>query len=293
MFLTGSSTHMFACIDGRLHGWGRLSVALGLDRRSITTEPTPVERLGRMHHPGGIPEELIYDVAVGAGHSLVLATSGEVFAGGSNSRGQLGMGSQNNPFELFTLERSEDTSGIRFTAGGCGLLHSALVSADGGIYTTGQNEQGQLGVAGREDRFRLTRVTRGSVVSARVVTADCGGESSYCLTEDERVHAAGSNRFGQLGLGALPGSEEFAVVPLPSGRFARQLAVGERHVLVLCQDGAVVGWGENSLGQVLPGAKGDHVREPRVLDTLANRNVLALAVGRAHNVLVIGSAAAR
>jgi alpha-tubulin suppressor-like RCC1 family protein len=287
-FLSGASTHMFACVDGRLHAWGRLSAALGLDRRAITVEPTPVERAGSMRHPGGIPAELVYDVALGAGHSILLMASGEAFASGSNSRGQLGIGARNNPLEIATFEPPEGSERLRFMAAACGLLHSALVSTDGGLWVVGQNEQGQLGLPGKEDRFRLVRVERGSIAGARVVGVACGGECSYCITEDGRVHAAGSNRFGQLGLGAVAGSEELVAVPLPGGCKARQIAAGERHALCLCQDGTLCAWGENSMGQTTPGAKGDAVREPRLVDFGGGRKVLGIAVGRAHNVVVVG-----
>jgi alpha-tubulin suppressor-like RCC1 family protein len=291
VFLQGSSTHMFACIDGRLHAWGRFSAGLGLDRRAITTEPTPVERLGPMQHPGGVPEQLLYDVAVGAGHTLLLLASGEVFASGNNSRGQLGIGARNNPIEIGTFERPEGSERLRFSGAACGLLHSALVATDGTLWVMGQNEYGQLGLSGKEDRFRLTRVERGSVVGARVVGVACGGETTYCITDDGRVHATGSNRFGQLGLGAVAGSEELVAVPLPGNRPARQIAAGERHALCLCHDGTLLAWGENSMCQANASAKGDSVREPRVVELGAGRSVLGMAVGRAHNVAVVGIAA--
>lgn len=287
LFLCGSSTHAFACVDGRLHAWGRYTVALGLGRSSVTVEPTPVELLGPTRHQGGIPEELVRHVAVGAGHSWLLLASGELWGAGSNSRGQLGSGMRNNPYELDKLTRPDDVGAVRFVAAACGQLHSACVSADGGLYVAGCNEQGQLGLPTKEDRYRLTRVERGSTGGAQVVAVACGAECTYCLTADGRVHATGTNAFGQLGLGGLSGSFELTSVPLPDGRRAVQLAAGERHAMVLCEDGSLVAWGDNYLGQVTPGAKGEPVREPKLIPAPGPGRVVAVAVGRAHNVVLV------
>lgn len=67
-----------------LYIWGHAgrAAAAGLSRLEVTDVPTPVV----------IEDHDIVDVAVGEGHMIILTATGEVYAIGSNSNGQLGLG---------------------------------------------------------------------------------------------------------------------------------------------------------------------------------------------------------
>ena len=88
-----------------LHGWGGFSKALGQEKSSPTLAPLPIENLAGSRHAGGVPESLVRDVALSAGHTLLIMQSGEVFLSGSNARGQLGFGAPRNPYDTQTFER--------------------------------------------------------------------------------------------------------------------------------------------------------------------------------------------
>jgi alpha-tubulin suppressor-like RCC1 family protein len=101
----------------------------------------------------------------------------------------------------------------------------------------------------------------------RVRTVSCGDGFSAVLTVSGLVLTMGQYSHGRLGLGPIPtlntvnrrsaGGKRLAKYQLRPTRVllsidqpAVHLVCGESHVLVLLRDGSLVGWGQNSLGQV-------------------------------------------
>lgn len=100
-----------------LYVWGHASraAAAGLSGLGVTDEPMPII----------IEDHDIADVAVGEGHVLVLTTSSEVIVIGSNSNGQLGLGSAVKEVESWTKVSLEARGKIVAVA--AGLRSSFLV----------------------------------------------------------------------------------------------------------------------------------------------------------------------
>ena len=99
----------------------------------------------------------------GEGHTLALATSGEVFSWGDGDGGKLGHGSTDRsrrprPIEALrqtqaanraanpgpTSSAHEPVAAVKFVA--VGHRHSAVISRDGRLLTFGRGEQGCLGL---------------------------------------------------------------------------------------------------------------------------------------------------
>ncbi len=286
-FFGADATHILAVIEGRLHAWGRVSNALGIDTRSPTLEPKPVARMGSLSAGGGVGGEHIRQMVLSGGHSFALMADGSLLMTGGNSRGQLGMGARNNPYEVFVFTPPEGIQGVRFTAIACGTLHSAAVSDRGELYTTGRNEAGELGHELREDIYRFAPVTRGSIAGRRVVQVACSEQATFCITEDGVLHGTGSNGRGELGLGDLADTDQFVEIPLPEGRAVRQVTAGKFHVLVLCTDGALFGWGDNTHAQVTPGEKSRFVKTPTRLPGFDDQTVLGVSAGESHCLIMV------
>lgn len=101
----------------------------------------------------------IVDVAVGAEHTLALASDGTLLAFGCNARGALGIGAANlgehaTPKPVPTTET--------FTAIAAAGGHSVGLTAEGSVYTWGANNQGQLGASRAALRDELVRATNGT-----------------------------------------------------------------------------------------------------------------------------------
>lgn len=73
--------------------------------------------------------------------------------------------------------------------------HYAAVTADGGLWTAGSNEFGQLGTGDTEDRTEPVKVMES------VKTASAGTSHTVAVTESGEIWTFGSNTDGQLGIG--------------------------------------------------------------------------------------------
>ena len=87
-------------------------------------------------------------------------------------------------------------------------MHSLLIDAGGNVYTTGNNNKGQLCQGDLEDRDIFTRV--GGINNA--VAAGVGLDFTLILLSDGKVVGCGSNENGELGLGP-----DVAYTPTPDG----------------------------------------------------------------------------
>lgn len=131
--------------------------------------------------------------------------------------------------------------------GACGDTHCAFIDEDGGIWTWGDNDAGQLGTGtdtARAEPFQ-TPLTLGA---ERVVV---GGAHTLAIANDE-VWVWGRNDQGQLGLGDL--DNRLAPTRLDAVSGVTHVAAGRAHSLVRFSDRTVGAMGANDLGQLGTGA---------------------------------------
>ncbi|OAD61973.1 X-linked retinitis pigmentosa GTPase regulator, partial [Eufriesea mexicana] len=120
-----------------------------------------------------LPSPAIH-VACGGHHTVILAENGNLYCTGSNSSGQLGLGT--NFMELQTPKllprgalRNENITGIS-----CGESHTAVVTDCGNLYTCGDGRHGKLGLEENENNVHeLTFVSRYKELFVSHVA--CGG----------------------------------------------------------------------------------------------------------------------
>ncbi|XP_076277688.1 uncharacterized protein LOC143207795 [Lasioglossum baleicum] len=113
-------------------------------------------------------------VTCGGHHTIILADNGNLYCTGSNSCGQLGLGS--NVTELYTPKllprgalQNETVSHI-----GCGESHTAIVTDSGKLFTCGDGRHGKLGLEENENNVHeLTFAPR--YKDLIVLTVACGG----------------------------------------------------------------------------------------------------------------------
>jgi alpha-tubulin suppressor-like RCC1 family protein len=287
VYFGSDATHIFAVIDGHLHGWGRVPNALGIDTRSPTMEPKPVENVGSATRSGGIGAEQLKQLVLSTGHTIALLQDGTLVMSGGNARGQLGIGAKNNPYEVHVFTAPDHLAGLRFRIVGCSTLHSAAITEAGELFTTGRNDSGELGHDRLEDHFRFTHVTSGSVANKPAVQVACCDQSTLCLTADGMLHGAGSNKRGELGHGDLDHSSAFVQVPIPGGRTVKQVSAGRNHVVAWCHDGSLFSWGDNNYGQVTPGEKSRFVTTPTSVAGFESHDVLGVSCGEHHVVVMV------
>lgn len=147
--------------------------------------------------------KFITDIACGEWHSLVLTSSGELYAWGYNEFGQIGNGKSNDcqlsPYKLNGFD------GHKIKSISCGAYHSMALTVNGLVYSWGSNDWGQLGLPKvKESNNSVPQVINVKdhmnkpIKSSKIM---CGYEHSMFLSNRGDIYAFGRNDCGQIGNG--------------------------------------------------------------------------------------------
>lgn len=168
--------------DGSVWAWGPNNYGqLGDGATTDRSIPTRVT---------GLSNEVIA-VSAGAFHSLALDRSGNVWAWGNNSAGELGDGTtadRHTPVRVVGLNNP--------VAIAAGLNVSYAITQDGRFWAWGWNREGELGTGSLDSYSLLARPIEGLVGFQGIAG---GPGSAVALRSDGTVWAWGRNFEGQLG----------------------------------------------------------------------------------------------
>jgi len=195
-------------------------------------------------------------VGGGGTHSLGLKRDGSLWAWGSNSGGQLGIGAA-SPDTCTDYSNSGSTptpcarvpmrvgTATHWNVVAAGSAHSLGLQKDGTLWAWGSNLNGQLGVGSAP-----MEVTPKQVGTATNWSAIAGSLHSLALKSDGTLWSWGSGGFGELGLGATGDVGVPSQVPTGSSATWTAIAAGGSHSLALQSDGTLWAWGRNTSGQL-------------------------------------------
>ena len=221
--------------------------------------PTLVELPGQ---EGGVTQ-----VAAGFDDSLVLTASGQLYAFGLNSNGQLGtatnMGANEPNWPTLVTLPGQVGPVTQIAAGGS---HSLALTASGQLYAFGDNIVGQLGNATNNapSQYEYSRSLNPTPTlvtlpgqNGDITQIAAGGSHSLVLTTSGQVYAFGDNSRGQLGtatnsggFGAIPNpTPTLVALPGQDGRVT-QIAAGGSHSLVLTASGQFYAFGDGTGGDL-------------------------------------------
>ena len=162
-----------------------------------------------------------------------------------NAQGQLGSGTfggQAQPAKI------SGVSAVRAIAAGAQSTHA--LTADGQIYSWGNNSSAQLGTGTADSSASPVRTLAPG--SARYTAVVAAATHVAALASDGGLWVWGGNRFGQLGNGNIAVASDGTPkrVSFPDGSTARVTAVrlGFSSTLALREDGTVWLWGETRQG---------------------------------------------
>ncbi|CAB9507022.1 RCC1 and BTB domain-containing protein 2 [Seminavis robusta] len=135
-------------------------------------------------------------------HTGCLTDSGnggelELYTFGEGKFGRLGTGNERN---CHTPHLVEAMVGKKPRQVSCGGFHTAVVTEDGKLYTTGGGEHGQLGHNDRVNRLKPTFVQ--ALDGEFVSEITCGWSHSVALTAKGLVYTWGNSDHGKLGVGS-------------------------------------------------------------------------------------------
>ncbi|XP_070786972.1 retinitis pigmentosa GTPase regulator b [Enoplosus armatus] len=217
-------------------------------------------------------------IACGDEHTALITENGKLFMFGSNNWGQLGLGSKvtvNKP----TCVKALKSEKVQFVA--CGRNHTLICTAQGKVFASGGNSEGQLGLGDCDERTAFQRITffdsRGPI---KMLAA--GSNTSAALTESGKLFMWGDNTEGQIGLG----KESHASSPqeVSVGRPISWVSSGYYHSALVTVDGALYTFGERDSGKL--GLGTDQLPRHRVPQLVKSikEPVTQVACGGGHTV---------
>ncbi len=266
--ISAGGRHSLALLaDGTVVAWGYNGFGQLGDGSTLTGEvPVPVSGLSG-----------VKAVAAGGNHSLALLSNGTVMAWGDNESGQLGNG---NTTESEVPVAVKGLSGVKAIAAGAN--HSLALLSNGTVMAWGDDESGQLGngsVKSSTVPVAVKNLTGVAAVSA-------GEEFSLALLSDGTVKGWGSNEKRQLANSSV---EEGSNVPVAVGGLSgvTAIAAGAQHGLALLGGGTVMGWGEDSFGEVGNGTIKPTQETPVAVTGLSG--VTAISAGGKDSAALLGS----
>lgn len=180
-------------------------------------------------------------VATSGDHKFVLTSEGLLYAWGNNQYGQLGFKPDTtNSATPVNVNKPTivDGSWLKVAAGG---KHSAAISTDGHLYTTGWNGSGQLGTGDTDNRFEWTEVASDKTFT----DVACGNQFTVAIASDGTL----------WGVGNAVGSQNYAAwTQIGSGVKFTQLSASMEGFIALNTSGGYLYSGTGvSLGQLSSG----------------------------------------
>ncbi|XP_022618679.1 X-linked retinitis pigmentosa GTPase regulator-like [Seriola dumerili] len=217
-------------------------------------------------------------IACGDEHTAFSTENGKLFMFGSNNWGQLGLGSKltvNKP----TCVKALKCEKVQLVA--CGRNHTLLCTAQGKVYASGGNSEGQLGLGDCEERTAFQRLDFFDSHGPMKMLA-AGSNTSAALTEGGKLFMWGDNTEGQIGLG----KESHASSPqeVSVGRPISWVSCGYYHSALVTVDGGLYTFGERDSGKL--GLGTDQLprhRVPQLVKSIKEA-VTQVACGGGHTV---------
>lgn len=189
-FSSSSSKYFFILLlDGTLYGMGSNdSGQLGTGDSISYNSPVLINQ------SWNTSSSLIQKISTGRSHTIFLHENGEIYGCGSNSCGQLGMGTIDNQLYPSRIPLND----IRDIA--CGYDHSLVCTRSGQLYAFGHPEYGQLGDGKTGEYIQQSQkvlynyVTKPKLVQ-RFITKDQRGDIIRTVTDqDIRIRCVSAGR---------------------------------------------------------------------------------------------------
>jgi alpha-tubulin suppressor-like RCC1 family protein len=277
----GSSYVCAISVSRQLYCWGRLASATQANVPTLKTFSGNVLTFAA--------------VSTSDGHSCALATTGVLGCVGSNSRGQLGDGTQVDAVSTYLIVGGVDSLYSSMAVGGTHTCAFPQYNPADSANTKrprcwGANGSGQLG-RGTVSAQGLTivPVTMPSTSIRFDSTSLAAGAAHTCaLTITGDAYCWGSNSDGQLGVGVGTVRDSVAR-PVAGGFVFSKLFAGEYHTCGVTTGGGAYCWGRNSSGQLGDGSTTARFTPVAVAGGLSFRS---LALGELHTCGVASASGA-
>ena len=222
------------------------------------------------------------------------ASYGHVFSWGNGSNYTLGTGSLEVELAPSRVDALHAHDVVRV---GAAKFHSAVVTADGKLFTWGWGRGGRLGhpepsIHAGSSAVIHPRLVASLAAGGKVVKEVAVAKHHTLLTTiDGELFSMGSNRHGQLGHGRETAAAKSVAVPKKvaalRSSFVVKIAAANKHSVAVTSTGEVYTWGSNTCGQLGYGAfDSTSSPTPRVVDAMKGKRVVACAAAKRHTVVL-------
>jgi alpha-tubulin suppressor-like RCC1 family protein len=213
-------------------------------------------------------------VSAGAWHSAAVKADGTVWTWGSNSYGNLGIGSyiiKSSPVQV------EGLSNIVSVASGMDRV--IALRSDGTVWAWGGNSYGELGDGTTESRSTPVQVS--GLTNVVAISASSESLHNIALKSDGTVWGWGYNGQGRIGDGTTTNRTSPVRATTLSGVVS--IAAGANHSMFIKSDGTVWTCGSNSGGQLGDGTTTNRTIPVQVSGLTA---AVAITAGGAHSLAI-------
>lgn len=245
----GGDLCLAVCSDGTVVTWGD-NTFFQLVNGSSARSDIPV----LVDQTGVLSGRTVVSVATGNQYCLALCSDGRVAGWGRGDSGQLGRGTIEQSYRPVLVSDSGVFAGKIVVAIAAGSNHALALCSDGTLASWGGNNSGKLGNKSTMHADLPVLVDRTGVLSGKTVIAIAAGEyHSLVLCSDGTLAAWGNNFSGQLGNNSTISASVPVLVDRSGvlfGKTVTAIAAGGSHNLVLCSDGSIAAWGQNTYGQL-------------------------------------------
>jgi alpha-tubulin suppressor-like RCC1 family protein len=256
---------------------------------SVTSAPVHFQVLAPLSHNPLSPQ---LGIAPEANASFFLDSNGALFDFGDGRLGALadGAGPNLEPNIIARPIQIPLPAGTnRFVKVSSGSHHTLALTADGSLWTCGDNSSGQTG-QGKSTSTFTGFVTVPEFPGWKDIAA--GNAHSLALDKFGRLTVCGNNSSGQLGLGNTTNVSTFQFVPFPTNVTAwTAIAAGSNYSIALGNNGQLYSCGLGFLGTLGTGGLTNSLRFVPVLRPAGITNWLKVTAGAQHVLAIADSGA--
>jgi len=259
--------------DGTIYSWGSSEFGQRgqIDKEPNTERWTP----GRIE---SLCNKDIVSIASGLDHNVAVTNKGALYVWGYGGEGQLGLGATGD-FHQPQMLLNEFSEGNVFNQILCGGDYTALLTANGVIFTFGCNYFGQLGHGTSGNSILSPQIVK---FFNNIFIEDIGGGAAHmiALTNKGEVYTWGKTEHGRLGISLTQEliSTPQLVTALTDKNITRVAAGGGYSYAISDKDKKLYAFGQGGQGSY---GYGDKTEPTEVLE-LTGKELLGIACGLQH-----------
>jgi alpha-tubulin suppressor-like RCC1 family protein len=243
------------CSDGSVYCWGD-PAAGQLGQGNTTAQTAPV-----LVNSGAMAGKKALAVACGELFTMALTEEGEIVAWGSNTSGELGIGTTVASLSPVLVGQGSALQGKRIVNISAGTNHALALDSQGVLYAWG------LAQSLARSRNVLSPVVISQAPIGDPIEKLVGGHrSSYFITERGTAYGFGTN---------VPGLLNTSTAPLALTTAVQEISSSRSHTLVLKRNGDLFACGTNSYKELGTSSLSESTRLTAVVAVSAAQHIAA------------------